>query len=202
MGSCSEQFADRRTSGAIVRPPRGTPHLTQVIHRFGQNPVRRLKSSWAAVAAPVEYVSIRCRQGEPRWQSLRIQAVAQGLSDAGSVVRWEIVRRPAALRYPLLRMIRATPVLGSRGDWTIATIAALIALGLVFCSYGRRTRETSTTPTQAMPAFLGSHCSGRFVVSLRLRERPEIKRADRIKARAIRRAPELFCADSKRSTAQ
>jgi len=28
------------------------------------------------------------------------------------------------------------------------------------------------------------------------------ERADRIKARAIRRAPELFCADSKRSTAQ
>ena len=53
-----------------------------------------------------------------------------------------------------------------------------------------------------MPASFGSHCSGRFLVSLVLRECPEIKRADRIKARAIRRLPELFCADSKRSTAQ
>jgi len=34
---------------------------------------------------------------------LRLQAVAQGLAAAGSVVRWETVRRPTALRYPALR---------------------------------------------------------------------------------------------------
>lgn len=42
-------------------------------------------------------------QGEARWQALRVQAVAQGLADAGIAVRWETVRRPQALRYPLLR---------------------------------------------------------------------------------------------------
>jgi len=42
-------------------------------------------------------------QGEARWQALRVQAVAQGLADAGIAVRWETVRRPEALRYPPLR---------------------------------------------------------------------------------------------------
>lgn len=41
--------------------------------------------------------------GEPRWQALRVQAIAQGLCDAGIAVRWETVRRPEALRYPPLR---------------------------------------------------------------------------------------------------
>ena len=42
-------------------------------------------------------------EGEPRWQALRIQAVAQGLAEAGIAVRWETVRRPAELRYEPLR---------------------------------------------------------------------------------------------------
>jgi glutathione S-transferase len=42
-------------------------------------------------------------EGEVRWQALRIQAVAQGLADAGIAIRWETVRRPAELRYPPLR---------------------------------------------------------------------------------------------------
>lgn len=42
-------------------------------------------------------------QGEARWQALRVQAVAQGLADAGIAVRWETVRRPEALRYAALR---------------------------------------------------------------------------------------------------
>ncbi|RDZ28187.1 glutathione S-transferase family protein [Lysobacter silvisoli] len=41
--------------------------------------------------------------GEARWHALRVQAVAQGLGDAGIKVRWETVRRPEALRYPALR---------------------------------------------------------------------------------------------------
>jgi len=42
-------------------------------------------------------------QGEARWQALRLQAVAQGLAEAGNVIRWETVRRPKELRYaPLL----------------------------------------------------------------------------------------------------
>jgi len=42
------------------------------------------------------------QDGEARWHALRVQAVAQGLADAGIAVRWETVRRPEALRYPPL----------------------------------------------------------------------------------------------------
>jgi glutathione S-transferase len=41
--------------------------------------------------------------GEARWHALRMQALAQGLADAGIALRWEMVRRPKELRYPLLR---------------------------------------------------------------------------------------------------
>lgn len=41
-------------------------------------------------------------EGESRWQALRLQAIAQGLADAGIAVRWETVRRPRELRYPPL----------------------------------------------------------------------------------------------------
>lgn len=37
--------------------------------------------------------------GEERWQALRVQAVAQGLAEAGIAIRWETMRRPEALRY-------------------------------------------------------------------------------------------------------
>jgi len=40
--------------------------------------------------------------GEARWHALQIQAVAQGICDAGILVRWETLRRPANLRYPPL----------------------------------------------------------------------------------------------------
>jgi glutathione S-transferase len=39
------------------------------------------------------------QEGEARWQALRLQAVAQGLADAGIQLRWETVRRPESLRY-------------------------------------------------------------------------------------------------------
>jgi glutathione S-transferase len=42
-------------------------------------------------------------EGEARWHALRVQAVAQGLAEAGIAVRWETVRRPEELRYPALR---------------------------------------------------------------------------------------------------
>jgi glutathione S-transferase len=38
-------------------------------------------------------------ESEARWQSLRIQAMAQGLADTGIALRWETVRRPEAMRY-------------------------------------------------------------------------------------------------------
>lgn len=55
-------------------------------------------------------------EGETRWQALRVQAVAQGLADAGIALRWETVRRPEALRYPPLRDGYAEKLLASY-DW-------------------------------------------------------------------------------------
>jgi len=43
------------------------------------------------------------QEGEARWHALRVQAVAQGMADAGIAVRWETLRRPESLRYPPLR---------------------------------------------------------------------------------------------------
>ncbi|MBK1868306.1 glutathione S-transferase family protein [Aestuariivirga sp. YIM B02566] len=43
------------------------------------------------------------KEGEARWDALRLQAVAQGLCDAGIALRWETVRRPEELRYAALR---------------------------------------------------------------------------------------------------
>lgn len=37
--------------------------------------------------------------GEARWRALRLQAVAQGLAQAGIGLRWETERRPEQLRY-------------------------------------------------------------------------------------------------------
>lgn len=41
--------------------------------------------------------------GEARWRALELQAVAQGLADAGIALRWETARRPEPLRYPPLQ---------------------------------------------------------------------------------------------------
>jgi glutathione S-transferase len=42
-------------------------------------------------------------EGEDRWRALRLQAVAQGLAEAGGAIRWESVRRPKELQYAPLR---------------------------------------------------------------------------------------------------
>lgn len=41
--------------------------------------------------------------GEARWLALRLQALAQGIADSGIAVRWEAVRRPEAVRWPVMR---------------------------------------------------------------------------------------------------
>ena len=55
-------------------------------------------------------------EGEARWRALRLQAVAQGLANAGGSLRWETVRRPAELRYPPLQDGYAAKLLASY-DW-------------------------------------------------------------------------------------
>ncbi|MBX4377844.1 hypothetical protein K4H02_22575, partial [Mycobacterium tuberculosis] len=41
--------------------------------------------------------------GNARWETLRLQAAAQGIADSGIVVRWETERRPEPLRWPTMR---------------------------------------------------------------------------------------------------
>jgi glutathione S-transferase len=41
--------------------------------------------------------------GMERYRTLRTQALAQGIADAGIAVRWEAERRPEALRWPVMR---------------------------------------------------------------------------------------------------
>jgi len=69
-------------------------------------------------------------QGEARWQALRVQAVAQGLADAGIALRWETVRRPEELRYAPLRDGYAEKLIASY-DWleTELDVAADIHVG-------------------------------------------------------------------------
>ncbi|AOO84311.1 glutathione S-transferase family protein [Bosea vaviloviae] len=51
------------------------------------------------------------REGPARYEALRLQALAQGLCDAGIALRWETVRRPEALRYPPLAQGQAMKLL-------------------------------------------------------------------------------------------
>lgn len=55
-------------------------------------------------------------EGEARWLALQVQAVAQGLADAGIAIRWETQRRPQELRYPALRDGYVEKLLASY-DW-------------------------------------------------------------------------------------
>lgn len=55
-------------------------------------------------------------EGEARWQALRLQAIAQGLADAGGSFRWETVRRPKELQYAPLRDGYAAKLIASY-DW-------------------------------------------------------------------------------------
>lgn len=62
------------------------------------------------------------REGEARWDALRLQAVAQGLCDAGIALRWETVRRPEELRYAALRDGYTEKLIASY-DWLETALA-------------------------------------------------------------------------------
>jgi glutathione S-transferase len=86
-------------------------------HVFAENPLGKVPVLVRPDAAPIFDSDVICAyfdtlhggrklipaEGEVRWQALRVQAVAQGLAEAGIAIRWETVRRPEALRYPPLR---------------------------------------------------------------------------------------------------
>jgi glutathione S-transferase len=74
------------------------------------------------------------RDGPARYASLRLQALAQGLCDAGIALRWETVRRPEALRYPPLaegqaaKLTEAYDHLEAQADLTGPVTVGQIAL--------------------------------------------------------------------------
>lgn len=84
---------------------------------FSQNPLGKVPILLRDGQAPIFESDVICacldtlhggrplipREGEARWKALQVQAVAQGIADAGIQVRWETVRRPEPLRYPALR---------------------------------------------------------------------------------------------------
>lgn len=96
-------------------------HETSPTHRneavFEQNPLGKVPVLLRPGQAPLFESDVICayldtlhdgprlipETGEARWRALQIQAIAQGLCDAGIAVRWETVRRPEHLRYPPLR---------------------------------------------------------------------------------------------------
>lgn len=75
---------------------------------------------------------------ERRWRALLVQAVAQGVAEAGIALRWETVRRPAPLRYPRLAAGHTDKLIASYdwlerelnvdGDLDVGHIAAATAL--------------------------------------------------------------------------
>ena len=86
-------------------------------HVFAENPLGKVPVLLRPGLSPIFDSDVICAyldtlhdgrklipvNGEARWHALRVQAVAQGLADAGIAVRWETVRRPEALRYSPLR---------------------------------------------------------------------------------------------------
>lgn len=119
----------------------GLASTLQVIHHetsptlrndevFLQNPLGKVPVLLRAEGDPIFDSDVICayldtlhagpplipQAGELRWRALRLQAVAQGIAEAGIAVRWETVRRPEALRYAALRDGHTEKLIASY-DW-------------------------------------------------------------------------------------
>ena len=125
----------------------GLAHRLEVIHHetsptrrndtvFAENPLGKVPVLIRPGQKPIFDSDVICayldtlsetnlipREGEARWDALRLQAVAQGLCDAGIALRWETCRRPAELRYPPLADGYAQKLITSY-DWLEAELDA------------------------------------------------------------------------------
>jgi glutathione S-transferase len=52
-------------------------------------------------------------RGPERWRTLRLQALAQGMADAGVALRWETERRPEPVRWPPMARGQADKLLAA-----------------------------------------------------------------------------------------
>ena len=110
---------------------------------FAENPLGKVPVLIRADLAPIFDSDVICayldtlapdrrlipREGETRWDALRLQAVAQGLCDAGIALRWETVRRPPELRYEALRD-GYTEKLSASYDWLETALDVLAPLNV------------------------------------------------------------------------
>jgi glutathione S-transferase len=95
-----ETSPTRRNDRVFAENPLGK---VPVLIRSGQRPIFDSDVICAYLDTLHSGRKLIPHEGEARWDALRLQAVAQGLADAGIQIRWETVRRPEALRYPPLR---------------------------------------------------------------------------------------------------
>ena len=103
----------RRSATVLAENPLGK---VPVLIRPGRAPIfdSDVICAYLDTLAPERRLSPQ--DGEARWDGLRVQAVAQGLCDAGIALRWETVRRPPELRYAALRDGYAEKLVASY-DW-------------------------------------------------------------------------------------
>jgi glutathione S-transferase len=87
-----------------------------VLLRDGQRPIFDSDVICAFLDTQHQMTALIPASGERRWLALQIQAVAQGIAEAGIAVRWETVRRPETLRYPILAEGYAAKLVASY-DW-------------------------------------------------------------------------------------
>lgn len=108
-----ETSPTRRNAEVFARNPLGK---VPILLRDGKPPIFESDVICAYLDTLHDGPPLVPAEGEARWKALQVQAVAQGVADAGIQVRWETVRRPEPLRYPALRDGHVAKLLASY-DW-------------------------------------------------------------------------------------
>jgi glutathione S-transferase len=113
-----ETSPTRRNDTVIAQNPLGK---VPVLIRPGRKPIFDSDVICAYLDTLSEGLSLIPKDGEARWDALRLQAIAQGQCDAGIALRWETHRRPAELRYKPLAEGSAQKLIASY-DWIEAEL--------------------------------------------------------------------------------
>src|SRR5262245_2264102 len=115
----NETSPTRRNDTVYAENPLGK---VPVLIRPGHKPIFDSDVICAYLDTLSEGPSLIPKDGEARWDALRLQATAQGLCDAGIALRWETYRRPPEQRYPPLAEGYAQKLLTSY-DWLETELA-------------------------------------------------------------------------------
>jgi glutathione S-transferase len=114
-----ETSPTRRNDTVYAENPLGK---VPVLIRPGYRPIFDSDVICAYLDTLSEGPSLIPKDGEARWDALRLQAMAQGLCGAGIELRWETTRRPPELRYPPLAEGNAQKLVASY-DWLETELA-------------------------------------------------------------------------------